>query len=129
MQKGSKEGQPKGKQEKAVLEAGFSNYFSGANRERALQKDKELRDRSRSKNAPKKSDEKLRRGWHDRGPIGYDNHPRSEARMSADRYSQHSEDEEADPHNKVGLPRSIVGTKESGQNQSTGTPSTAKENT
>lgn len=105
MQKGSKATLVKEKQEKAALEAGFSNYFSGANHDRALQKDKERRERSRSKNIPKQSDDRPKRGWHEK-----DQHPHhygggNLTRTSTDRYSQHSEDEEIEPHNKVDFNR------------------------
>lgn len=129
MQKGSRSGQGKEKHQKAALEAGFTNYFSGANHERAIQKDKELRERSKSRNMGKKTDEKPKRGWHDRAMPDYDHNPRFETRTSTDRYSQHSEDEEIDPHNKVDSHRSPVGTKESGQKQNTGSASAAKEDT
>lgn len=101
MQKGSRPGQAKAGKEKEVLEAGFSNYFSGANHERALQKNKELRERSKSRGVQKKSDEKPKRGWQDYTQDHRDRGSQNTVRVSADRYSQHSEDEEVETHNKV----------------------------
>ena len=99
MQKDTRHGQSREKQAKAAREAGFSNYFSGANQDRALQKDKELRDRSKSKS--KKTDGQPNRGWHERGMPAQGVHSSNEARRSADRYSHHSDDEETDARNKV----------------------------
>jgi hypothetical protein len=105
MHKGTKQAQGNPKKEKAVLEAGFSNYFSGANHERALQKDKELRDRSKSRTMAKQADDGPRRGWHDRGATFQEASAKNVTRASADRYSAHSEDEETEPSNKVGFMR------------------------
>lgn len=87
---------------KAAREAGFSNYFSGANQHRAAQKDKEQRERSHSKKVVKRTESREKRGWNDRDDYQHESPRENIHRMSADRYSQHSEDDETERSNKVG---------------------------
>lgn len=78
-------------------EQGFSNYFSGANKERAIEKDREMHDRlNRSKNKDKSRE---RRGWGD-NPVHKDMNEgyNYQERKSRDRYREESSEEELESH-------------------------------
>lgn len=103
MHKGDQRALTRKEQEaKAAREAGFSNYFSGANQDRAAQKDKQLRERTKSRKIVKQSESGEKTGWHDRAGQHNESARQLQPRASTDRYSQLSEDEDFEPHNKVG---------------------------
>ena len=103
MQKGNKASVVKEQKVKANLEAGFTNHFSGANHDRALKKDKELRERSKSKSISisKRPEDTVKKAWNDRANYWQETDQKAGIRASGDRYSQHSEDEEYESNNKV----------------------------
>jgi hypothetical protein len=77
-------------------EDGFSNYFSGANKDRAIEKDRINKERSRSKHAPQHRDKK---GWNDNRDSEENSSERKPAqRASRDRYQPESSDEEIAAH-------------------------------
>ena len=79
-------------------EDGFSNYFSGANKDRAIEKDRKNKERSKSKNA---TNHRERRGWHDaRESSDHNSDSKPMHRTSRDRYQPESSDEEPAAHRR-----------------------------
>lgn len=99
--RGPKPGSKKDSDAAYEREQGFNTYYSGANRDRAAEKDKELKERSRSRN---KHHSKERKGWNDKPAYGMNENggyrEKLPQRESNDRYSHHTDEEYEENHDR-----------------------------
>ena len=97
--RGGKQGGNKGEDPYQKREQGFNNYYSGANQDRAAEKDKELKERSKSKT---RVYSKERRGWNDKPVSGTQKYLQEAVqyppRTSTDRYSTPAEEDTEENH-------------------------------